>query len=131
MKQNETRRGALFVISLICLCAVNTTPVTAQERAGGQQKTDVKPPEPTPLQKEFRKYDLNGNGKLEPAERQAYLAARAKARADSVKKWDRNGDGKLDETERGRAHAAWRKALKDKRAAAAASTPPPAPAKKP
>lgn len=54
----------------------------------------------------LKKYDKNGNGKLDEDER----AAMKKDREEELKKYDKNGDGKLDETEK----AAMREDLKKK-----------------
>lgn len=67
----------------------------------------------TPLEKQIAAFDANKNGRIEPAERQAYLAAQDKARQDFIKKWDENKDGRLDASERNRARAAWRKAVQE------------------
>lgn len=54
----------------------------------------------------LKKYDKNGDGKLDDEEK----AAMKKDREEQVKKYDKNGDGKLDEEER----AAMRADLKKK-----------------
>lgn len=53
----------------------------------------------------LKKYDKNGDGKLDESERQAM---REDLKKDRLKKYDKNGDGKLDEQER----AAMREDLK-------------------
>lgn len=54
-------------------------------------------PRPTPSIPEWAKpYDKNGDGKLDPSEREAAMKAR---REDMMKKYDKNGDGKLDPEE--------------------------------
>ena len=128
-EEKRLKMKTLFQISVLALLSlVAETPARAQPTAAQTSASQAKSAELTPLQREMAKFDLNKNGKLEPAERQAYLAAQLNRRDDFVKKWDANADGVLDETERGRARAAWQKALKLKKAAASAS--PSVPAKK-
>ena len=64
----------------------------------------------------LKKFDKNGNGKLDPAEKKAFLASR---KAQILKKFDKNGDGKLDKAER----QAMRKAHKASGAGSAKGTP--------
>lgn len=45
----------------------------------------------------YKKYDKNGDGKLDEEERKALQKERQE---EMMKKYDKNGDGKLDETER-------------------------------
>jgi hypothetical protein len=45
----------------------------------------------------IKKYDKNGDGKLDQTEREA---ARKERQAEWIKKYDKNGDGKLDDHER-------------------------------
>lgn len=45
----------------------------------------------------FKKYDKNGDGKLDEEERAALQKERQQ---EMLKKYDKNGDGKVDETER-------------------------------
>jgi hypothetical protein len=52
---------------------------------------------PRPLPDSVKKYDKNGDGILDEAERKALSDDR---RNELMKKYDKNGDGKLDETER-------------------------------
>ncbi len=52
---------------------------------------------PRAIPEAFKKYDKNGDGRLDEAERKALNEDR---RAELMKKYDKNGDGKLDETER-------------------------------
>ena len=42
-------------------------------------------------------YDKNGDGKLDPQERDAAIKAR---KAETMKKWDKNGNGVLDPEEK-------------------------------
>lgn len=52
---------------------------------------------PRAIPEAFKKYDKNGDGRLDEAERKAQSEER---RAELMKKYDKNGDGKIDETER-------------------------------
>ena len=66
-------------------------------------------------------FDLDKNGKLEPAEREAYLKHLEDERKKFIQQFDKNGDGLLDEEERNAARAfAFQKKL-EKRAAAKAA----------
>jgi len=59
---------------------------------------DPKPkPAPVALPDWVKKYDKNGDGKLDPEER---AALQKDHQAEMLKKYDKNGDGKLDEAER-------------------------------
>jgi hypothetical protein len=108
-----------ILLVLLCANAVLIAPrVHGQERGSGIEP-GVKPPEPTALAKALAKFDLNRNGRLEAPERQAYLAARVKAREDFRRKWDQNRDGILDLQERSRARETWRRELKESRKATA------------
>ena len=54
-------------------------------------------PAASPSREEIiKKYDKNGDGKLDQEERAAFMKDR---QAESLKKYDKNGDGKLDEAE--------------------------------
>jgi Ca2+-binding EF-hand superfamily protein len=55
-------------------------------------------PKPAPALPELlKKYDKNGDGKLDQEERAALQKDR---QAEMMKKYDKNGDGKIDEEER-------------------------------
>ena len=55
-------------------------------------------PTPTPaLPESVKKYDKNGDGKIDKEEQAAMQKAR---QAEYLKKYDKNGDGKIDEAER-------------------------------
>lgn len=54
----------------------------------------------------IKKYDKNGDGKLDQAERDA---ARKERLAEWIKKYDKNGDGKLDDQERNAAREEFQK----------------------
>jgi hypothetical protein len=59
---------------------------------------DPKPAAPRTERSElFKKYDKNGDGKLDEGERAALQKDRQE---EMVKKYDKNGDGKIDDTER-------------------------------
>ncbi|MBI1841863.1 MAG: hypothetical protein HYR88_13575 [Verrucomicrobia bacterium] len=85
----------------------------------------------------LKKYDKNGDGKLDEAEKAAMQADNKKKReAELLKKYDKNGDGKLDDAEReamredrkSRAQENPRRKEKgEKPGAGATVTPPPAP----
>jgi hypothetical protein len=82
----------------------------------------AKPPELTARQKLMSQFDLNKNGKLEPAEREAYLKHLEDERKKFIEQFDKNGDGVLDEEERNAARAfAFQKKLEQKAAARAAA----------
>jgi|GEM_PF-2538158 len=61
----------------------------------------------------FKKYDKDGDGKLNDAERQAMFADRKaaleKQHRELEKKFDKNGDGKLDDQERAEMRAEMQK----------------------
>src|SRR5438093_2212209 len=58
---------------------------------------EPKPTVPSSREEILKKYDKNGDGKLDEEER---AALRKDREADLLKKYDKNGDGKLDENER-------------------------------
>jgi Ca2+-binding EF-hand superfamily protein len=57
---------------------------------------EAKPAAPPSREEIMKKYDKNGDGKLDQDERAALMKDR---QAESLKKYDKNGDGKLDESE--------------------------------
>ena len=66
----------------------------------------------------IEKYDTNGDGKLDPAEREAARAEIQKQReAERLKKYDKNHDGKLDEAEMKAEQEAVKAEFKKRRAA--------------
>jgi hypothetical protein len=66
-------------------------------------------------------FDLDKNGKLEPAEREAYLKHLEDERKKFIQQFDKNSDGLLDEEERKAAREfAFLKRLEQKAAAKAA-----------
>ena len=54
----------------------------------------------------MEKFDANGDGQLDEAERAAMRAAREARHAEMMKKLDTNGDGAVDDAERQAARAA-------------------------
>jgi Ca2+-binding EF-hand superfamily protein len=69
---------------------------------GGQDMTDAQR-EAMRAQWMMRRYDSNGDGQLDDAEKKAMETAQAdmeKRRADDLKQYDTNGDGQLDDNER-------------------------------
>ncbi len=66
----------------------------------------------------MKAFDVNGDGKLGPEERQAFEAAiRDKAKANLIKKFDTDGDGVLSADELKAARDAARKKIEDHRGA--------------
>lgn len=64
----------------------------------GQAADGEAKPKPAPvLPDSVKKYDKNGDGKLDQEERAALQKER---QAEIIKKYDKDGDGKLDEAER-------------------------------
>ena len=58
---------------------------------------DTKPKPPPALPDSVKKYDKNGDGKIDKEEQAAMQKDR---QAEFLKKYDKNGDGKIDEAER-------------------------------
>ena len=69
--------------------------------AEGEKKPEA--PKRNPI---MEKYDLNKDGKLDEAEREALRKDRT---AERIKRFDKNSDGKLDEQEEAAARAEFRK----------------------
>jgi Ca2+-binding EF-hand superfamily protein len=71
----------------------------AQDKKPEDQKPEEKKPEVQGFDRDafIRKYDKNGDGKLDDKER---LAARKERQEELIKQYDKNGDGKLDNKER-------------------------------
>ncbi|MEW6303650.1 MAG: hypothetical protein AB1705_09280 [Verrucomicrobiota bacterium] len=87
-----------IIMSLLC----GTVAVQAQDA-----KAEAKKKREEAL---LKKYDKNGNGKLDPDEKEAQ-----KKDADAyLKKYDKNGDGKLDDAEKEAAKKDQPKKKKDK-----------------
>jgi len=69
-------------------------------------------PKPAPALPDWvKKYDKNGDGKLDQEERAALQKDR---QAEMLKKYDKNGDGKLDKEERAALNADKKKAKEAK-----------------
>ena len=62
----------------------------------GAADGEVKPRQAPPIPEWAKQFDKNGDGKLDPAEREAAMKSR---RDEMMKKYDKNGDGKLDADE--------------------------------
>lgn len=108
-------------------CAVAATCLRAQTPVP-TSPTDAAAHKARHHEKMMRKYDVNGDGKLDANERAAMQADRA-AR---LKKYDTNGNGRLDPNERAAMHAdrkAQRKAAKAAGVVPAVPAPPAPPAK--
>ncbi len=65
--------------------------------AEGEAKPAVPPDAAVRRAEMIKKYDKNGDGKLDPDESAAYKKDRD---AEMLKKYDKNGDGKIDQAER-------------------------------
>lgn len=89
-----------LVLPLLALgCAAN---LLAQSQDAPKKTEKTEQPKPVPgssfdRNQFVKKYDKNGDGKLDEKEREA---ARKDRQAEFVKKYDKNGDGKLDDVER-------------------------------
>ena len=70
---------------------------------GDNKPKPVTPPPGAPpagvsrIPEAYKKYDKNGDGKLDEEERKTFQKER---QAEMMKKYDKNGDGTLDETEK-------------------------------
>lgn len=65
--------------------------------ADGESKPSVPPTAAERRAEIIKKYDKNGDGKLDVEEQTAYRKDRE---VEQLKKYDKNGDGKIDQTER-------------------------------
>jgi len=127
MKNSRLTKWFVYAVLFLLVCVYPSRAQTAPLNSDKGQ-------EPTPLERELAKFDANKDGKLDEAEKQAFLTYRANWRTEYIKKWDKNGNGVLDPEEQAEARSAWRRAYKEKLAAEAAAkenTPPSSPATKP
>lgn len=84
--------------SLVLTLALSLTAFVAGAADGEKKPTQTPPPAGgAKLPEALKKYDKNGDGKLDEEERKAFQKER---QADLMKKYDTNNDGKLDEKER-------------------------------
>ena len=84
---------------LITALALSLGVILVQAAEGDPKPKPTPPPagaQPT-LPDWVKKYDKNGDGKLDEQER---MALQKERQAEMLKKYDKNGDGKIDETER-------------------------------
>ncbi len=72
----------------LCVLGLINSRAADEPKSEGKEGRGRKIPEAV-----LKKYDKNGDGKLDESERAAM-------HADQLKKYDKNGDGKLDESER-------------------------------
>ena len=80
----------------------------------------IKPVAPGNRSEIFKKYDKNGDGKLDDEER---AALRKDREAEMLKKYDKNGDGKLDDGERQAMRAQMKKQSEEEMAKRQAAHP--------
>lgn len=83
--------------------AESTTPDSSTATDGKQSKK---------FEKCLKKFDQNGDGKLDEAEKALAQKAREERRQKRLAKWDVNHDGKLDESEK----SAMKQAMAEKKA---------------
>src|SRR5690349_16177413 len=62
----------------------------------GAAEGEAKPRQSPPIPEWAKQFDKNGDGKLDPQEREAAMKSR---REEMMKKYDKNSDGKLDPDE--------------------------------
>ena len=103
--------AGLFLLSPVSLRA-DDPPKSAQEnekpahrKATGKAREEM-----------LKKYDKNGDGKLDADERKVMEDALKAKQAERLKKLDKNGDGKVDEAERKSARETASQRAKDNRA---------------
>lgn len=82
-----TRAGLLAA----ALCLISAPALRAE---------DAKPAADKPLSAAQKKFDKDGDGKLNDEEKAAYKAARDAEKAAMLAKYDTNKDGKLDDAEK-------------------------------
>ena len=98
----------------LCVLGLINSHAADEPKKEGKEGRGRKVPEAV-----LKKYDKNGDGKLDDSER-------ATMREEQLKKYDKNGDGKLDESERAAMREDMKKQAKehkdgDKKAEAAKS----------
>src|SRR6266508_122966 len=125
MKLNLKIRGITRLVAVMLVAspaALVSWSQAADSPAADLPANGSKPPELTARQKLMAQFDLDKNGKLEPAEREAYLKYLEDERKKFIEQFDKNGDGVLDEEERKAAREfAFLKRLEQKAAAQAAA----------
>jgi len=97
----------LFLLGLIFGLSATFT-----QADDGDKKPQQNPAKNVSRDDIIKKYDKNGDGKLDKDEREA---ARKERQAERLKKYDKNGNGKLDEDERAIAREEFRKSREDQR----------------
>lgn len=84
--------------SLVLTLVLSLTALAATAADGEKKPVPGTPPAGVSrLPEALKKYDKNGDGKLDEEERKAYQKER---QAEVLKKYDSNNDGKIDEKER-------------------------------
>lgn len=84
--------------SLVLTLALSLTTLSAVAADGEKKPVPATPPAGVSrLPEALKKYDKNGDGKLDEEERKTYQKER---QAEVLKKYDANNDGKIDEKER-------------------------------
>ncbi len=110
--------AAMLILSPLAVRAADTTePVqrnvtdvaSAQPKLSDEQKQRLK-------EGAMKRFDKNGDGKLDDAEKAEAKAAREQMREEALKRFDKDGDGKLNDAERAEAREAMKK-LKKRRGA--------------
>ncbi len=98
-KQKEMMKTIFAMTLALSLGAMAATAAEGENKPKPTVPPAGAPPAAAPraIPEAFKKYDKNGDGKLDEAERKAMNDER---RAEIMKKYDKNNDGKLDETER-------------------------------
>ena len=123
-KTNQSKRMKR-VLALSAGLFLITVVFTSAEAADAMSKEDAKKAKMAEL---LKKYDKNGDGKIDDAEEEGIRADRKKegeakkaaARAELLKKYDKNGDGRIDDAEEEVIRAERKKAEAGKKAAALA-----------
>ena len=104
---NTMKKLHLAIFTVACLLAgapgwaADAPPAPAKSGCDSCQKDSKAQHEAWML----KKFDANGDGKLDDAEKATMKAAKEARHAEFLKKYDKNSDGKLDDTERAAAKA--------------------------